>query len=114
MTLAFTIFGKPCSNNIVTRRVGNTSVKSLPARIYQARVASCAQGAAMALQWVFPATCSVSIRAWNVRLDIDNISKTVLDGMAGTVYANDNCVRYLAIEKAKDTGEQRLDIEVTA
>lgn len=52
---------------------------------------------------LLPGLLHVRIRVWceesAARADIDNIAKAILDGMQGAVYANDNCVDRLEVER---------------
>ncbi|GAC1546117.1 MAG: hypothetical protein NVS2B17_29090 [Candidatus Velthaea sp.] len=105
----FEVAGSPCSANRVTRRVGNRSVKSAAARAYQALV----REAALAYEGEpTREPCAVWIDATNVRLDVDNIAKSILDGMAGVVYANDRQVLTLSVRRAKDAKDKRQRVRV--
>lgn len=108
--MRFTVEGHPVSNNRVTRRFGNRSVKSEEAKSYQQRVFQHAFAAA--LGWKKPEACAVHIDAYNVRQDVDNLAKCINDGMEGAVYDNDKAVIELHILKHKDAGETRLTITV--
>lgn len=110
--LHFEIVGKPVSNNRVTRRFGNRSVKSSEARSYQQRVFQQSLAEAHRSEWEWPEACAVTISAYNVRLDAGNIEKNVCDGMEGAVYENDRCVIELHVVKFKDLGEERLRVTV--
>lgn len=100
------------SNNRVTRRFGNRSVKSGEARSYQQRVFQHAFAAAQRCGWAFPEACAVTIDGYNVRQDVGNLEKCVCDGMEGAVYENDRCVIELTVRKHKDAGEERLIVTV--
>ena len=110
----FTIEGKPCSTNQITRRVGNKSITSREAREYKARVTE------LATYWIKACRCSffetpvkVVLRLFGVRIDIDNCAKVILDGMQGPVYANDNLVEELLIVRfPKDQYGQRIEVLV--
>jgi Holliday junction resolvase RusA-like endonuclease len=114
VTLSFEIVGRVPSNNRVARRVGNKTLKSAEARDFCARIYSHAMYAANAAGWERPAACRVEIVAWNTRLDVDNVPKCILDGMAGMAYENDKCVLELEVRKERDRGEQRTAIRVVA
>lgn len=117
--ITFTIPGKPCSNNRVTRRVGNRSVKSAQARDYQARVARIAWAANMSakddahMRDGFEA-CAVTIHAYNTRIDAGNLEKCVCDGMQGVLYKDDRCVIELHVYKHRDAAGERLVVNVAA
>ena len=114
MRLRFEVPGPIPSNNKVTRNVNGRSVKSAQARDYQARVASIAKAAALTQGWRVPLKgvgLSVYLHAYGTRLDVDNIAKCVLDGMAGAVYENDSAVQTLFVGKMD--GPKRIEIEVT-
>lgn len=110
MILRFTVPGKPVSNNRVTRRFGNRSVKSPEAQTYQQRVFQHAFAAAIG--WKMPEACAVRVDAYNVRLDTDNICKAILDGMQAAVYEDDKCVIELHVVKHKDIGAERVSVAV--
>lgn len=113
--MRFAIPGKPCSNNNVTRRVGNRSIKSAEARTYQARVNALAFAAAKLDGWkLTDEPCRVIIDAINVAIDIDNLPKVVLDGMNGVVYTDDKCVTELTLRKLRDDKGQRLIVTIEA
>lgn len=114
MSLRFEVLGKPVSNNRVTRRFGNRSVKNPEAVSYQQRVFQHAFVAVQRQGWVAPEACALTIDAYNSRLDIGNIEKCVSDGMEGAVYANDRCIIELHVHKHRDEGEERLVITVEA
>lgn len=44
--------------------------------------------------------------------DVDNLAKTVLDGLQGVVWANDNQVDELLVERASRRGLKGTDIEI--
>ena len=114
MKLRFEVPGEIPSNNRVTRNVAGRSVKSAEAREYQARVASIAKAAVLAQGWKLPAKgakLSVDLYAFGTRLDVDNIAKCLLDGMAGVVYDNDRAIIGLFVAKFSDN-KPRIEIEV--
>lgn len=124
--ITFTIPGKITSANRVTRHVGNRSIKSASARTDQERIRSLANGYALlayalgpngnSREIVVPTPASVSIVAWNSRLDADNLPKCVLDGIKGVLIVNDSPkhLRRLLVEHRKDTGGERYDVSVDA
>lgn len=112
MTLQFIVPGRPVSNNRVTRRFGNRSVKSGEARTYQQLVFQHAFAKSVTVGWEKPEACRVTITAFNVTIDIDNIAKCVLDGMHGAAYDDDKCVVDLQIQKFKDHDGQRIVVAV--
>ena len=112
MRLQFEVVGKPVSNNRVVRRFGNRSVKNPQAVTYQQRIFQHAFVAVQQQGWKTPEACAVTIDAHNVRLDVDNLAKSVLDGMNAAVYGDDRCVIELLTRKLRDDGEERLVITV--
>ena len=112
MTLHFTVPGAPVSNNRVTRRFGNRSVKNPAAVTYQQLVFQHAFAAAQQAEWKWPQASAVCITAYNARPDIDNLAKCVLDGMQGAAYEDDKSVIELRIFRLRDNLGIRLTIHV--
>ncbi len=48
------------------------------------------------------------------RMDVDNVAKSILDGLIGIAYEDDNQVIELLVKKhtAKDATEERVEIEI--
>lgn len=110
--LSFTIYGSVCSNNRVTRRVGEKSLKSAEARQDTARIREIATVAAASAAWVMPDACCVEIIAWRVRTDIDNIAKVILDSMTGVAYTDDRDIMELVVSKHWGSEPERYTVTV--
>ena len=110
--MTFEVPGKVASNNRVTRFDGRGARKNPQAASYQQRVFQHAFAAAQEAEWVKPEACKVEIEAYNVRLDVDNVAKNVLDGMNGAAYDDDRCVTHLTIVKYVDHDGERIIVHV--
>lgn len=113
MTVTFNVPGKVASNNRVTRFGGRGAHKSPVAVSYQQRVFQHAFAAVQAMGWAKPEACMVEIEAYNVRLDVDNVAKNVLDGMNGAMYDDDKRVVRLTIAKYVDHDGERIIVHVS-
>lgn len=114
MTLSFTVPGKAASNNRTIRHFGGRAVKSQAAQSFQQRVFQYAFVAAKQTGWQMPAACVVHIDAYNVRIDLDNLPKSIFDGMSGCVYDDDKRVVRFSVHKHLDALGERVTIAVSA
>jgi len=89
VTVEFTIHGKVTSANSVTRHIGilvdqkaqARALKSKSAREDTERIKSIAFAAKVQAGWIVPHRARISILAYNSKLDVDNIAKTILDSI---------------------------------
>ena len=118
--ITFVIPGKITSANRVTRRVGNASIKSASARGDHERIRSLALTVTRQdqyIHWVaaYP-RATVTVTAYNSRLDADNLPKTILDGIKGILIVNDSPkhLRRLVVEHVSDKLGERYAVTVEA
>lgn len=128
---SFVVTGRLCPNNLVTRHVGNRSVKSARARKDQARVREIAAAAAARAGWRMRAegeAVELSIISWNPIGDIDGRQKVIMDALGpsygpgrmdvrelleeGVVYDNDKRVKSLLLLDDLDWGGPRFEVRV--
>jgi crossover junction endodeoxyribonuclease RusA len=83
-------------------------------RDYERAVALCACGAG--LRTPLDGAVSVTLRLFLAnrrRCDIDNLTKSVLDGLNGIAYADDSQVQILHVSRNIDAANPRAEIEIT-
>lgn len=113
--LRFSVPGRVITNNFAARIFHGRAVKNPKAILYQSRVASIALAAVRKSHWVFPNAVIVTITHWNGLVDVDNVAKSVLDGMKGIVFPDDRR-RYVGgvlSRAAVDGGDEYVDVRVT-
>ena len=114
--LAFSVVGKITGGNRIktTVRIGgaNRTITTKSARHDLARVTQLAWVAAQECGWERPEASSVTIIAYNSRLDVDASCKVILDGMIGVAYEDDRTVVDLHVEKHRDLDGERYEVQV--
>jgi len=106
--LRFTVPGPVVTNNLTSRVFHGRATKNPKATEYQSRVGMIAFAASKNCQWN-PKTTGpfwVAIEACDQRADLDNIPKSILDGMKGIVYPDDRYVTELSVKRTS-AGEKK-------
>lgn len=113
--LRFCVRGKVRSNNRNWGFAGGQRpFKDKEAAQYQEKVWSTCYRAAAEQRWVKPSLCAVTLVCWNVKLDVDNTPKCIMDGMKGIAFVDDSprYVRALFIVFNDDPYDERVEVEV--
>ena len=116
MIISFTIDGPPVPKP--RPRPGRKFFISKRAKDYQEHVGYCAMGT------VFPDEWPAKNGRFNVHLlcffgdqrvrDLDNVAKSVLDGMNKLVWADDGQVDRLVVDRRFDKERPRVEVEISA
>jgi len=88
-------------------------VKTKEAKEDAGRIRELAQVAADIVHWRIPEAAIVEIIAWNSLLDVGNVEKIPLDSLKGIAWNDDRCVVKLTVEKRRDRGGERYEVEVS-
>lgn len=107
----FTVLGKPVAKQRPKFGKGRVYTPGLTKQ-YEEAVGWAARGV---IKEPFAGPVSVTIDAYiHRKMDCDNIAKSILDGMNGICYQDDDQVIELTVKKhkARDHWDQRAEIEV--
>lgn len=120
--MTFTVPGKPISVNAAYKRRnlaggGKGLMLSDAARAFKHAVATYALLARQRARW--PALAAIvaadlAIVTWNCRHDADAPVKLLQDALEGILYVRDSVVHSVTAQKAKDGGEPRIEVTVSA
>lgn len=114
MILKFTVPGQP----VPFQRAGaNGKVRYTPKRyrVYKQLVGLVAQGAKARAKWPMDARYSLHLIAHfgdKIRRDVDNVAKSLMDGLNGIAYADDHQVDELSAKKILGATDPRLEVVV--
>lgn len=116
--ITFTVPGRPVAKGRPRLGVrGRKAYVYTPehTREYEDAVGLCARVAMVGDVLACPVAVAIDLFLYgNRRIDVDNCAKSILDGMNGIVYEDDNQVVDLRVRKLqeKDRKNQRVEIEI--
>ena len=112
-TLEITIEGKAISGNHRTAQNDDGEYFTIPdARHYAERLRRLAKAAAVLAGWKIPDYVHVDVVVYNIRMDRDNVGKTIYDPLQGIVYHNDSRILDGGIARKKDRSGPRITFSI--
>jgi Holliday junction resolvase RusA-like endonuclease len=110
-TLEITVEGKAVSGNHRTAQNEDGEYFTIPeARHYAERLRRLAKAAAVLAGWKIPEFVHVDVEIFNIRMDRDNIGKTIYDPLQRIIYHNDSRILDGRIARKKDRLGPRITL----